>query len=168
MIQVLRLFHLLGLILFLGSIIGFIGISEMANRSGDLKIISFARENIHFMTYVITVPGMWILIITGFALGIGSSLMKTRPVLKCSYSALIKWKIGIAIMILLNGTFIIAPLTKRLSTMAESSGIKGITNPEFATHLLKEDIFGTINVIGIIGAIILALFIRDLKNRKEV
>ncbi len=66
--RVLRLAHLLGLVVFLGSIVTFVVISALAQGAG-LQERAFGRKVISVGTRVLTLPGLWVLVLTGVWMG---------------------------------------------------------------------------------------------------
>jgi uncharacterized membrane protein len=145
--------HLLGLVMFLGSIIGYIVVNGMSGKSANLEVVSFAKDFVYLGTRIITVPGMWILILTGIILSYSSGY-------KIGANGWLKAKLLISLFIILNATFLIVPATKELAHIAADSVVKVALNPNMSKFQMKEDIFGTINVIGILVNLILVIYFR--------
>jgi len=151
MIKFLRTIHLLGLVMFLGSIISYIIINEMAGKSNNLEIISFVKSYVYFGSKTITVPGMWLLVMSGI-------IMSYRGGYSIKDTNWLKTKFIVAILIILNATFLIMPATRELAHRANDSLIKGVLNSDMDKFQMREDMFGTINVIGIFANIILVIY----------
>lgn len=155
MAKILRIMHILGLVMFLGSIIGYIVVNGMAVKSTNLEVVSFAKYFVYFGTRIITVPGMWILILTGILLSYSSGY-------KIRANGWLKAKLLISLFIILIATFLIVPATKELAHIASDSVVKGALNPNMSKFQMREDIFGTINVIGIFANLILVTIFRKI------
>lgn len=155
MAKILRIMHLLGFAMFLGSIIGYVVVGGMIEKSTNLEVVSFAKSFVYLGTRIITVPGMWILILTGILLSYSSGY-------KIGANGWLKAKLLISLLIILNGTFLIVPATKELAHIADDSVVKGALNPNMSKFQMREDIFGTINVIGIFANLILVTIFRKI------
>lgn len=151
MAKILRIMHLLALVMFLGSIIGYIVVNGMAEKSTNLEVVSFAKNFVYLGTRIITVHGMWILILTGILLSYSSGY-------KIGANGWLKAKLLISLFIIINATFLIVPATKELAHIASDSVVKGALNPNMPKFQMREDIFGTINVIGILVNLILIIY----------
>ena len=146
-----RLLHLIGLVMFLGSILPFIAMNAFVGASTDALLIFHQRQFVSVVTWSLTVPGMWILVIAG---GMTAFAGKYRLV---EYRWLAA-KLVLAILILINGTFFIAPLVDQVTSIAEQSAVQGQLLPTYLPLKAKEDIFGMANFLMILIAIFLAIF----------
>ncbi len=68
MLRVLKLAHILGLVIFLGSILTFIVISALIENA-SLENIAFGRRIISTGTSVLTLPGLWLIAVSGLCRG---------------------------------------------------------------------------------------------------
>src|SRR5512135_1259178 len=68
MLRALKLAHIVGLVIFLGSILTFIVISALIENS-SLENIAFGRRIISTGTSVLTLPGLWLIAVTGLCRG---------------------------------------------------------------------------------------------------
>jgi hypothetical protein len=65
----LKLLHLVGMALFLGSIAVYIALSPWA-KSGGLDRLLLARQVIALGTTSVTLPGLWLAVTAGFVMGL--------------------------------------------------------------------------------------------------
>ena len=111
MIRVLRLLHFLGLVIFLGSIITFTIVSVLIEEA-SLENIAFGRKIISTGTNVLTLPGIWILAITGIWMsyknyGIEHKFFQTKFLL--------------IMLIIINAYFLVAPSVTSATEIAINS-----------------------------------------------
>lgn len=144
----LKVLHILGLVFFLGSIITFIIASELSNES-DLVGLVFARELISTGTLIITIPGMWLVIVTGIGMAIISARLKQTWV---------RIKFVVSIIIALNAHAFIMNAVTEATLLANKSLLKGVIHIDYLQAYTEESIFGAINVLLILSLIIVAVF----------
>jgi hypothetical protein len=137
MIRGLRLAHFGGLIIFLGSIITFIVISTLI-EGATLENIAFGRKIISTGTSILTLPGMWVLAITGLWMGYQRYGVKQR---------FFQIKLLLMTLVVANAHFIIAPAVASATELAARSLAQGQLLPAYQAAYMQESIFGAINVL---------------------
>ncbi len=77
MYRVLKAFHLLGLAMFLGSILGHVVAGFEAGQPGAASFL-FARQDVSLATQVLTMPGLLLTIASGFGMAAAGRLSPLR------------------------------------------------------------------------------------------
>lgn len=129
--------HFGGLIIFLGSIITFIVISTLI-EGATLENIAFGRKIISTGTSILTLPGMWVLAITGLWMGYQRYGVKQR---------FFQIKLLLMTLVVANAHFIIAPAVASATELAARSLAQGQLLPAYQAAYMQESIFGAINVL---------------------
>ena len=145
----LKFLHLIGTTLFLGSITIYILISVLAGNT-NLNHLIFARQIIRTSTLMITIPSMWLTIISGCAIVFYQFKGPKRY--------WIKVKLIIALLILLNAHFVILPTTGNALAIATKSLQNSQLLTDFNGVHLKESIFGAFNALFILASIFFGLW----------
>lgn len=138
----LKLAHLIGLILFLGSILTFIIVSLLI-EGGDVETIAFGRQIISTGTHVLTLPGLWILAVTGIGMGYkqyGGNQQYFRI------------KAAIAFLVILNTYLFVAPAVTSATELAARSLAQGRLLQEYMNAYMQESVYGGINVLLAVAA----------------
>lgn len=143
--------HHIGLIMFMSGILPSIVMNAAVGASTDAVLIYHQRLFVSAITWALTIPGMWILIVTG-----------SLTVLAGKYRLIEqRWliaKLALAALILINGTFVLAPLVSQVTQLAEQSASQGYLLPTYMPLKATEDIYGIANFILLIVAFILAIY----------
>ncbi|MFB3895640.1 MAG: hypothetical protein ACE14V_04980 [bacterium] len=154
MFRLLKLIHFIGMILMLGSIFTFVLISVVT------KVFSpdepdFGRIIIAFGTYLLTFPGIWLLVLSGIWMGYIKYGFKSR---------FVQIKFILGLLIILNGYLFVLPAVKLATTLA----MHGQISSAYHAAYMQESSFGAINVlIAIIAAIVGIWRIGDTKSKKD-
>lgn len=135
--RLLKLAHFVGLIIFLGSIFTFIVISTLT-KNASLENLAFGRSIISTGTLVLTLPGMWVLAVSGIFMGIRRYGVKNR---------FVQIKFILITAIILNAYFFVVPAAQMASAIANRSLIIGHLLPGYADAYQRETLFGAINVL---------------------
>lgn len=146
--RTLKLFHLGGLILFLGSVFTFIVISA-SFTDATLQGIAFGRQIISTGTKFLTIPGIWLITLSGIFMGYRKYSFKQR---------FVQVKLVLALLILLNTYFLIVPSAKEATELAVSSLVKGYLPLEYSDAYIKESIWGAVNVLLAIIAMVTGIW----------
>lgn len=147
-----KLLHLIGLVMFLGGILPSIVMNSVVGASTDAVLIDHQRLFVSAITWALTIPGMWVLIVAG---GLTALAGKYRLV---EHRWLIA-KLVLAALILLNGTFILAPLVSQVTSIAEQSAAQGQLLPTYMPLKAQEDLYGIANFLMLAVAFLLAIYI---------
>jgi hypothetical protein len=137
--------------MFLGGILPSIVMNSVVGTSTDVVLIFHQRLFVSAITSALTIPGMWILIVAGSLTAFAG---KYRPI---EYRWLIA-KLVLAALILINGTFILAPLVSQVTNIAEQSASQGQLLPTYMPLKTKEDMYGIANFLMFVIAFILAIY----------
>ncbi len=154
--KTIKLLHLIGLVMFLGGILPSIVMNSVVGTSTDVVLIYHQRLFVSAITWTLTIPGMWILIVAGCLIALAG---KYRPI---EHRWLIA-KLVLAVLILINGTFILAPLVNQVTSIAEQSAAQGQLLPTYIPLKTKEDMYGIANFLMLVIAFFLAIYRPSLK-----
>ncbi|MBI5643807.1 MAG: hypothetical protein HY954_10080 [Deltaproteobacteria bacterium] len=150
-----KILHFAGMIMFLGSIFTYIVISSLAGKEGLAELV-FAREIIKTGTNFLTIPGLWLTIISGIVMaGTKYSLFGHR------------WlyiKLFLSLLIVLNTYFIIGPAINGALAASKDSLAANEISEAFHAAYMRESVAGAFNVIFAVIAIIAGIW--KLKGRK--
>ncbi len=146
-----KLLHLIGLVMFLGGILSSIVMNSVVGVSTDALLIYHQRLFVSAFTWALTIPGMWILIVAGSLTALAG---KCRLV---EHRWLIA-KLVLGTLILINGTFILAPLVSQVTSIAEESAARGQLLPTYMPFKAKEDMYGIANFLMLVIAFLLAVY----------
>lgn len=133
----LKLAHFGGLVIFLGSILTFIVISALIEHAA-LENIAFGRKIISTGTHLLTLPGMWLLAVTGIWMGYRRYGLNAR---------FFQLKLLIISLVILNAHFFVVPAVTSATELAAQSLAQGRLLPEYGNAYLRESLFGALNVI---------------------
>lgn len=148
MLRGLKLAHFGGLVIFLGSILTFIVISALI-EDATLENIAFGRRIISTGTNVLTLPGMWVLAITGVWQGYKRYGMKQR---------FFQIKLILVTLIILNAYLFIVPAVTLATDIAVRSLAQGQLLPEYKDAYMQESVFGAINVLLTLAAAVVGIW----------
>lgn len=148
MIRGLKLAHFGGLVIFLGSILTFIVISALI-EGASLENIAFGRKIISAGTNVLTLPGMWVLAITGVWMGYKRYGLKQR---------FFQLKLLLITLVVINAHFFIVPAVDSATELSVRSLAQGQLLPAYKTAYMQESIFGALNVVLTIAAAIIGVW----------
>lgn len=149
MIKYLKLFHYLGLLLFLGSIFVYILISSLTSHS-SLEGLVFARQIIYTGTLFLTIPGLGLVLLSG--------LVMTGKYYGFGKHRWLNIKQFLTLIILLNTIFFLLPIIKEGLQWAKLSQEVGFLLPEYQASYQQETILGGINVMLSITSIVVAIW----------
>lgn len=157
MIRGLKLIHFIGLVIFLGSILTFIVISALI-EGASLENIAFGRKIISTGTNVLTLPGMWVLAITGVWMGYKRYGLKQR---------FFQIKLLLITLVVINAYFFIVPAATSATEIAVHSLAQGQLLPEYKAAYMQESIFGAINVLLTLMAAIVGVWKIGTKSTRS-
>lgn len=149
--KTVKALHLIGLVMFFGGILPSIVMNTVVGASTNLALIYHQRQFVSAITVALTIPGMLILIVTG-----GFAMVAGR------YSPLDRrWlavKLILAVLILFNGAFILAPLVDQVTSLAARSVTEGQLAPNYWLLKEQEDRYGIGNFVMLLVAFTLAVY----------
>lgn len=140
MYKIAKALHLLGLAMFLGSILGHVSVGFVPGAKDQAQPMLFARQAIEIATWSLTVPGLALLAVTGLVMTVHGGLGFGRR----------RWLTVhqiIAVLILLNAALILVPVGGDLLDLA-SEIIRGSGSIEaFRALAGRERMFGAVNLV---------------------
>jgi heme/copper-type cytochrome/quinol oxidase subunit 3 len=143
--QALKLVHLIGLVLFLGSIATFIVASRVPS-GGDVGSLVTARRVISAGTNALTLPGLGLLIVSGVSLAWGRLRLRDHRWLQVMALA--------AGAIALNGILFVMPSVRSATALAEESCSRGTVLAAYTRAYRLESAAGGVNVaLGLLAMI---------------
>ena len=154
MSRALKLAHIGGLIMVLGSISTFIVISTLM-EGASLENIAFGRKIISTGTHLLTLPGIWVLAVTGVCMGYKRYGLKQR---------FFQFKLLLIILAFINGYFFVLPLVAEATEIAIRSLAQGQLLPEYKTAFMKESAFGMVNILIITAAAVIGVWKVGVKS----
>jgi hypothetical protein len=160
MVRLLKTCHLLGLTLFLGSILGHIVASVAAGAPGGASFL-YAREHIALATRFLTLPGLALSIVSGIALVVLSRLSPLRH----------RWlaaKIALTLAVMANSALFLAPAGARAlaGAVALSRGDSGAM-ADVVVALRVEQYAGAANILLILLIVVLGVFKPRLQSHRQ-
>jgi hypothetical protein len=148
MLRGLKLAHFGGLVIFLGSILTFIVISALI-EGASLENIAFGRKIISTGTNVLTLPGMWVLAITGIWMSYKRYGLKQR---------FFQIKLLLLTLVVINAYFFIVPAATSATEIAARSLAQDELLPEYKAAYMQESIFGAVNVLLTLAAAVIGVW----------
>ena len=142
----LKTAHILSLVLFLGSIFTYILISTMIENA-DVSDLAFGRSIISRGTAVLTLPALWVLVLSGVIMGINGE----------KGSLFFKIKLAAGILLLINAHVFVAAAVTSATSLALDAKLSGQLSPQYYTAYMKESAFGAVNVLLALSALVFTI-----------
>jgi hypothetical protein len=136
--ETLRFIHLIGLVLFLGSILAFV-VASSVPAAGDVASLVVARRVIGTGTNVLTLPGLGLMIGSGIGLTWGRLRVRDHRWLQVMVLA--------AGLIALNGFLFVLPAVRSASALIEEARSLGTVTEAYTRAYVRESNAGSVNVI---------------------
>ena len=155
-----KFLHLIGLVMFLGGILPSIVMNSVVGASTDVVLIYHHRLFVSAITWALTIPGMWIQIVAG-------SLMVLAGKYRLIEHRWLIAKLVLVALILINGTFILAPLVSQVTNIAEQSASQGQLLPTYMPLKTKEDMYGVANFLMLVVAFLLAIYRPSFRRAQQ-
>lgn len=154
-----KFIHIIGLVLFLGSIFTYTLISTLT-KNASLADIVFAREIISAGTTYLTLPGLFIIVLSGIISTIKEVRFLKHRWLNVKFAALV--------IILLNTFIFILPAANDALELAKASLAEGKLLSEYSAAYMQESIAGGVNVLLAIGSIISGIWKYEKKTKADL
>ena len=142
----LKLIHVFAVIIFMGNIITGLFWMRQADKTGNYSIISFTMKGIIASDRWFTIPGVVIITAAGFSAAIQGGL----PLLRTGW---IFWSI---ILFTLSGVIFsvkLAPLQKKILHIAQSKGVKELSDEMYRSHLKQWETWGLLALLTPLAAL---------------
>ncbi len=136
-LRLIKAFHVLGAVLFFGSILGHAITGLAANVQDSAQTQLVARQIIDVATWYLTLPGLALLVLTG----IGLVVMRERPI------RLMGPHLFLAALILVNAIFFLFPIAQAILGIANDLAAGTGSDSELRLLEGREAIFGAINIL---------------------
>lgn len=146
MFPFIKALHLIGLVMFLGSLLAGGAVILLASDVQEVALVAHQRRLIQLMTWAVAIPGMWLTGASGLLLSLlrGSSPFVPRWLLL---------KQVLFLAILLNSTFLLAPLVDQLATVTAESLLTGTLPATYTSLQGREILLGITNVALLLSAL---------------
>ena len=132
----------------MGSILTFVVISGLIENA-PIENAVFGRQVISAGTSALTIPGLWVLAVTGLVMGLRRYGLKSR---------FFQIKLLVVALILVNAHFIIVPAVESATQLAIESRGTGELMPEYDNAYMRESVFGAVNVLLTLAAASIAVW----------
>lgn len=136
----LRLFHIVGMAAFVGSVLAMIILARSHDFSGDWGQIAVARADVLRITRYATLPGLGLIVLTGLLLLGG----RVGPLLR---QRIMRIKLALVALLVLNTTILVVPTVARLALLAEAAVQSPAAQAAFLAVHWREDVFGALNLL---------------------
>ena len=148
--KLLKALHLIGLAMFLGSILAHISVGLIPGMRSEPATILVGRHAIDVATSFVTLPGLLLAIATG-------ALMTWRGGFGVFRRRWLTLHQAIGIVVLLNALFVLEPIGDRLLESAAAVQAGGMTVPEFLAATANESVFGAMNLLLTLATVFIAV-----------
>jgi hypothetical protein len=140
--------HIIGLALFLGSILGHAIMSVVPGSGSEAQTTLVLRQGIEAATLYLTLPGLTLLVVSGLVLTLRGKFGFGR----------VRWLTVhqlLALAIVVNAVFVLLPTGDALLAAAESWA-RGGTAAEFQSTAVRESVAGAVNIVLAVAAVFVA------------
>lgn len=143
--KVLKIFHLIGLAVFLGSIPGHILLGRMVEAITDPGQVAQLLQAKHLATAALTIPGLAVAVVSGAAL-----LARRRELLRSGW---MRAKLGLVAVVVVNSLFFLLPLASEIAATGNDALSGAVVASRLAALDSREDILGAVNLLMILAII---------------
>jgi hypothetical protein len=160
MYKIAKALHLVGLAMFLGSILGHISVGFVPGAKDQAEAMLFGRQAIEIATWSLTVPGLALLVVTGLFMTVRGGLGFGRW----------RWLTAhqiIAVLILLNAALILVPVGGELIDSASEIIRGGGSMEAFRALAGRERVFGAVNLVLALVTIFVAVLRPGLGQSRQ-
>lgn len=160
MLKSVKALHLIGVVMFFGSILGHITAGLVPGAQDDPQTALIARQTIGAATAYLTAPGLVLLLVTGIVM-----IAKGRlPILKLRWLML---HAVFGLLIALNAAVVLYPVGQELLDLAAQ--VAAGAQPMDRLHALegREAAFGAANALLCVAALVIATIKPGLGKRQS-
>jgi uncharacterized membrane protein len=147
--KALKILHLIGLALFLGSIPGHILLGQLAAGAVDPGQLAQLLRAKYLATAALTLPGLTIMVISGAVL-----LARRRELLRSGW---MRAKLASVALVVVNSVFVMLPVAAEITKAGEAALGGAVVADQLAALDAREDLFGAINLLMILAIISLSV-----------
>lgn len=160
MYRALKLIHILGFALFLGSIMGHIVAARVAPGTADPAVLIYARDTVILAARAVTLPGLAMIIVSGIAMTrLGPADLPRQGWFR-AHSAL-SVPITVATLAIIAAASDLADLSRALA--AGRGSLAGFAGPEAVERGL-----GAVNILAILASAAVAVVRRRARPVRAV
>ncbi len=154
----IKVVHLIGVVMFFGSILGHAIAGVVSASSSNPEVFNVVRQVVEVETAYLTLPGLVIFTLSGIAM----LVIGKMPVRKIKWLAV---HFAIGVLVILNAFVVLIPVGTEILE-ASQNVMAGSVSPE-AIHALKnrEAVFGAFNIVACLVLITLAVIKPKFGNR---
>lgn len=127
-------------------------------ENASLDNVIFGRQVISAGTNILTLPGMWILAVSGFVLGYRRYGLKQH---------FFQFKLLLITLIIINAHFFVVPAVSEATTLAMQSLTQGQLLEEYKSAYMRESLFGALNVILTVAAASIGVWRVGVKSKSR-
>lgn len=136
--RALKIAHLIGLALFLGSVFGHVVAAILGGPPGSPGFLPACTE-IVAATRALTLPGLGLAVLSGLGMAIVSPGLRRQRWL---------WlHAGLALLVVVSSLALLAPAGRRALVAAQPLAAGGAGAPDLAAALLVERVAGAVNIV---------------------
>lgn len=139
MYKSIKVIHIIGVILFFGSILGHTFAGVVSSASDNPQVLNIVRQVVQTETYFLTIPGLVLFSLSGVAL----FFIRKLPIKKLRWLMV---HIVLGTFVILNAIFILLPVGSEILE-ASQSVINGGSSESLQQLETKEAIFGALNLV---------------------
>lgn len=151
MYKSIKVLHIIGVVLFFGSILGHAIAGVVLSDNDSPQTLSIVRQVIQVETTYLTLPGLILFTITG----IGMIIVGKLPIKELRWLAI---HITLGSFVALNAFFVLIPVGQEILDISNKLMSDGATLEHLKQLGNKEAIFGAFNIIACLLLIIVAVF----------
>lgn len=140
MLKFVKALHLLGVVMFFGSILGHVSVGLVPGARDDPQTALVVRQAIDVATNSLTVPGLVLLLFTGIFMIVKGKL----PIFKMRWLTL---HAIFGLLIVLNAAFVLYPIGQELLETASLAAMGALPMEQLHAIEGREAAFGAANLL---------------------
>ncbi len=146
----IKVIHIIGVVMFFGSILGHAIAGVVSASSNDPAVFNIVRQVIEVETMYLTLPGLVIFTLSGIAM----IVIGKMPVRKIKWLAV---HFGVGVLVILNAFIVLIPIGTEILE-ASQNVVAGSVSAETVPALKnREAVFGALNIVACLVLITLAV-----------
>ncbi len=146
----LKVIHIIGVVMFFGSILGHAIAGIVSASNSDPEVFNIVRQVIEVETAYLTLPGLIVFTLSGIAMIVIGKL----PISKMKWLAIHS---VIGMLVILNAFIVLIPIGNELLEASQKLVEGSVTIDTIHELKNKEAIFGALNILACFILIILAV-----------
>lgn len=159
MLKLIKALHVLGVVMFFGSILGHVTAGFIPAAKSDPQTALIVRQAIDAATTYLTLPGLVLLVVTGVFMIVRRRL----PIIKIRWLAL---HAIFGLLIALNAAFVLLPVGQDLLAAGSQVATGALSMDHLHALEQREAAFGAANVVLSLAALFIAVIKPPFGARK--